>query len=404
MRFVPVILGTDVNAYGMARAFHMEYGVKSVVVGQGKLFMTDNSSILTIKIIENLTGEGFADKLIDYAKMLRKKYGVLILIASSDQYAELCIANREKLSEYFSMPFAKTELLNDLVDKKSFYEKCEEYGLDYPDTTFVSKENYETISNPYGYPVVLKASNSIKYIKLDFDGKKKAFILSSEDEIKTVLKAIYETTDYDDYMILQDYIPGDDSNMYVLNVYVNSKGNMSLMCLGHSLMEDPSPDLIGNYLAIVRADVDGVYPMYQKFLENIGYTGFANFDMKYDRRDGKYKVFEINLRQGRSSFFTTLAGANLSRALVEDFVEGKTDGEIIYPTEDFLWLGANFDIIHKYVENPEYKALMEDLNKRGLSQNTLFYKEDMNLFRKNSLKKYYDRYEQRFKDCFVKKE
>lgn len=403
MKFLPVILGTDVNAYGMARAFHMEYGVSSLAVGQGKLFMTDNSSIVKIKIIENLVSENFAEKLVVLSKELKKDYDILILIASSDQYAELCIENRSELEQHYSMPFAPTNLLTDLVDKKSFYEKCEEYQLDYPKTTFISKENYKEISNPYSFPVVLKASNSIKYFNLSFKGKKKAFILNSNEELSRTLKAIYETTDYDDYMILQDYIPGDDSNMYVLNAYVNSKGKTTLMCLGHSLMEDPSPDLIGNYLAITNANADEVYPKFKDFLENIGYRGFANFDMKYDRRDGKYKVFEINLRQGRSSFFTTLAGANLSKALVEDFVN-ENDDINIRPNKEFLWLGANFDIVYKYVENIEYKKKMKELHENNLSGNTLYYEKDMNMLRKMSLKKYYDVYESRFNEYFIKKD
>jgi D-aspartate ligase len=40
---------------------------------------------------------------------------------------------------------------------------------------------------------------------------------------------------------------------------------------------------------------------FKKLLEEMHYVGFSNFDIKYDQRDGKFKVFEINTRQGEAT-------------------------------------------------------------------------------------------------------
>ena len=50
--FIPVLLGSDVNVYGMARAFHQAYGINSLAIGKGTLPPTANSSIVTINIVE----------------------------------------------------------------------------------------------------------------------------------------------------------------------------------------------------------------------------------------------------------------------------------------------------------------------------------------------------------------
>ena len=133
--------------------------------------------------------------------------------------------------------------------------------------------------------------------------------------------------------------------------------------------------MVGNYTAIRSTADRAVYERLRDFLETLGYVGFANFDMKVDPRDGSYRLFELNPRQGRSSFFVTLAGYNLARFLVEDRVFDRR-AEPVYGDNEVLWLQIPSCVLFRYTESAAEKARARQLIRAGRSGTTLGYQAD----------------------------
>lgn len=400
--FIPVILGTDINAYGMAKTFHEAYGVKSIAVGKGRLFTTENSSIVDVKIFEDLgTDNGFLQRLLTLGQTLKNDYKQLVLVASSDGYAESIIKNKKALSTYYEIPFVDESLMVKLNSKEAFYELCEAHQIPYPKTHYILSGVTTLEAMPFEFPVVLKPSDSMRYFETHFQGKKKAYILSDLQSLNKVMTSIREAG-YSGTMIMQEYIAGDDTGMRVLNGYSDQEGKVRLLSLGQPLLEDPTPDLIGNYTAIIDAYDEPLMQMYQNFLQEIGYVGFFNFDMKYDAKSNTFKVFEINLRQGRSSYFATGSGYNLAKFLIEDVVE-KVKYETVFARSEHLWLGMPAKTLFKYLKQPQLIERAEQRLKSGKISYTLKYSVELSLKRRIDVWRYYRGYQEKFKRYFVEK-
>ncbi|KRN29058.1 ATP-grasp protein [Lactobacillus selangorensis] len=408
-QFTPVLLGSDMNVYGMARAFNEAYGISVDAYAEANLAPTRYSKIVHVHYIEGFTEDpGFSNAMQEIAAKYATHPEPVFLIACGDGYAELISKHKEELAKTFICPYVDYSLLKRLNDKESFYHVCDEFGLPYPKTKIITRDMYENDQNmdvPFDYPISLKPANSVEWLDIHFEGRKKAFTIHSEDEYRDIIAKIYDNGYLSD-VILQDYIPGDDSNMRVLNVYVDQYHKVKMMCLGHPLLEDPTPAAIGNYVAIIPDYSLKIYKQIQAFLEKINYTGFANFDMKYDRRDKQFKLFEINIRQGRSSFFVTLNGYNLASYLVNDYVtKTLADTPIVYGNKDKskyqLWLGVPKRTFEKYAANNKAKKAAMYLIHHKRYGTTVFYKNDMNPKRWVLLQYMFFRYVKRYREYFA---
>lgn len=408
-KFVPVLLGSDINVYGMARCFYEAYGISSIALSEATLAPTKYSSIVSVEAHDHFSQEEvFIQVMREKIKAWKDDPRTFLLIACGDGYSTLVSKNKEELSQRFVCPYIDYELLAQLEDKDSFYQMCETHQLPYPKTYLIhGKTTIEEIQAdfPLSFPVVLKPADSIAYLEIHFEGYKKAYIIDTPDELIQTIHLIYDHG-YQADLILQDYIPGDDSYMRVLNVYVNQHHQVKMMCLGHPLLEDPTPEAVGNYVAILPEFNQEVYDQIQAFLENIQYTGFANFDMKFDQRDQTYKLFEINIRQGRSSFYTTLNGYNLATYLVEDYIN-QSDAPTVYanqdPSKHVLWLGVPKQLFLNYAADNESKQTAKKLIHEHRYGTTLEYKKDLSLKRWVLLKYISYIYVKRFKEFFKKK-
>ncbi len=394
----PVFLGADMNCYSMARTFHEAYGVPSYAYGRYAMGETKYSRIVRFTPVHNIDDD---DVMLQTLKSFAKNHPGTkkILLGCTDGYVEMIIRNRKVLQQDFIVPYIDEALKDTLVSKESFYKHCENFGIPYPDTVVIYKDSAASAfeNTPFGYPVIIKASSSIAYWEHAFDGMKKVYVAHSPAEAKEITDRIF-ASGYPDSIILQDKIPGPDCEMRVLTGYSGKDGKVKMMCLGNVLLEEHAPTARGNHAAIITEYNRPLMEKLQQFLDSIGYIGYSNFDIKYDTRDGQYKVFEINLRQGRSNYYVTGAGVNLSEYVVKDYVYGDDFGETLFFNEASYWRSIPDKVVWNYTDSAELVRKAKELKRQGKSSTALDYTYDtrLNPLRWAYLKVHYYRYFEKY--------
>ena len=203
---------------------------------------------------------------------------------------------------------------------------------------------------PFGWPVIAKPADQAAYARCDFPGRRKVYLVQDAARLRELLAAAAQGGYFGSWLV-QEYIPGPDTRLGVVNAYCAADGSVPWLVQGQPLLQERTPEGTGNYAAVLvepsRQDA-ALLDALRGLLQAAGWHGFANFDLKYDRR-GEPVLFELNPRQGRASYFCDAADAPLAVPPVQDLLYG---GPVTPPTlRPAVWYTAPWYAVRRACPN-----------------------------------------------------
>ncbi|MBQ8720325.1 MAG: hypothetical protein IJY65_04770 [Clostridia bacterium] len=357
---VPVLIGGDLNAYSVARAFFEAERIKSRVFMRYKTGICSHVGFMKNTVNSELCrAEVLKRVLLDYAKAQVGERPLLVPCA--DWYTELLEALRGELSQDYYLFIPPYEVWRRLKDKAEFYSLLDERALPHPESLAFGRGDLGAmgcLSIPY--PAVLKPSDSAEYWKYHFEGMRKVYFPKSREEAEEIAKQIFDAG-YEGKLILQRYIGKREEELEVLTVYLDRTGEPCRAVLAEVLLEECGPTARGNHAALVTKPLDALSLSLIKMLKDIGYRGIANFDII---KDGERKyLLECNTRQGRSCDYLLAAGVNIAALMLADMRGERIEPCFEYP--EIYWHSAPHESVVRHAFDKALLSRAERALMRG---------------------------------------
>lgn len=282
--------------------------------------------------------DDFLDRLLQVGRQLARP---AILIPTSDETAQFVVDHAEPLGRQFIFPKNSPEMIGRLVSKRGMYEMALELGVPTPLTLFPeSLQELQALLPKITFPVMLKG---IYGNRLQSRTRRKMVIVHSQEEL---IQNYCEMEDPEmPNLMLQEYIPGDDDQIYIFNGYFDRASRCLAGFTGHKIRQFPVHVGCAS-LGVCRWNEE-VARTTIRFMKAIGYQGVLDIGYRYDHRDGQYKVLDANPRVGQAfRLFVAENDMDVVRSLYLDLTG--QEQQAIVPREGRRWLIEDFDLISSY--------------------------------------------------------
>jgi predicted ATP-grasp superfamily ATP-dependent carboligase len=304
-----VVIGGDHTGLGVARSLGRA-GIPVVVLDDQFSLSKFSRYVTKVVRVEDLrTERGTVDAILEAGKRLNLKDWVLF--PTRDETVVAVARYRDELAAFFKVTTAEWSSVQWAWNKKNTYDLAEKLGIPCPKT--FNPRSLEELKPLYArLPLAIKPAVKENFF---YATKAKAWRAETPERLRELFIKASEQIPLDEILI-QEIIPGDGSTQYSYCAFFrDGKAHNTLM----ATRTRQHPREFGRAATYVESiDVPEIVEPSERFLKEIDFYGIVEVEYKWDHRDGKYKLLDVNARTWGFQNLGASAGVDFCRVLWND--------------------------------------------------------------------------------------
>jgi len=229
-------------------------------------------------------GPGLLECLVELGRTLDQKG---VLFPSGDLNLSVVSEHREVLQEHFHIALPPKDVIRMFLNKKTFYQFALERGFPIPQTFFpAGPEEVSGIAARIAYPCLIKPFQPNATWRKTFDTR--LFVADSPGALLSLYDRLFRV--HRD-LIVQEYMPGPDSELHWGVTYLDAAGKPLAVWTGRKLRQYPRR--FGTATLAESRWEPWVAREATTILQAMGHRGYGVVEFKRDRRDARFKITEV---------------------------------------------------------------------------------------------------------------
>lgn len=210
-----------------------------------------------------------------------------ILFYTTDGAARFVSQHASALEDVFTFPKVSLAVVESLIDKSCMFHLAKEKGIATPEMMFPrSRGDVSKFLDTARFPVMLKGADPLLP-----HGRTKDIVNNARELLEKYDRVANAGAPN---LMLQEYIPGDEDSVWMCNAYFDRNSTCLAAFTGQKIRQWPPYTGVAS-MAVCQSNPT-VEEATRRFMQAIGYQGLVGIGYKYDARDGRYKVLDVNPR------------------------------------------------------------------------------------------------------------